>query len=152
MNKTRAQGDWGPPLLCPSWDYCQVTVLVSCSFWSPSTHALPWHTHANAHIRQGWKLQRENSPQRHRAQVPRICWDQNELELGPLWGEHPTAEPGSCSCSLSISQDIPCQEMSHGGSTLSTAITGIWHLSRTHQNKDFITWVSVFPAQNLVGT
>lgn len=74
---------------------------------------------------------------------------QGSAEIRRSWSQksskkqHLTAEPGSWSCSLSITRDILCQEMSHGGSM--TLIKD----PLPHQNKDFSSWISVLPSHNL---
>lgn len=119
----------------------------------PSAHVLPWHTHANAHSRQWGKLW--SSPQRHWAQVPRICWDQKELEPETLQGaashcrawqlvllsEHHMGHP--------MPENVPWwvypELRNHRNMTFIKN-------PLPHQNKNFSNWVSVFPSQNLVGT
>lgn len=143
----------GSTSLCPSWDHYQVAVFVSCRIWSLSPHVLPWHTHANAHSRQWRKLW--SSPQRHRAQVPRICWCQKELEPETLQG----------AASRCRAWQLVLLPEHHTGHLVPGKVPWWLYLELSnhrnmtfikdplpHQNKDFVTWVAVFPTQYLVGT
>lgn len=128
-NKIREQRDWREPLLCPSWDYCQVTVLISCNIWSPqhtSCHGTHMQMPTAGSEESCGPLPKDIGLRCQGSAEIRRSWSQK-----PSKGQHLTAEPGSWSCSLSITWAIPCQKMSHGGSTPSSEITGIWHLSRT---------------------